>query len=123
MIRHGPRAHQARHEMLGTDRCVTPSIVLAEVVSKCLREGLDDPTLWEILRSIGEASLDAPIDGHIAFAAARATEELRREARREGRPLPALADGLVLATARSVDSRWLTGDPHFRSCPETLWLR
>jgi hypothetical protein len=53
---------------------------------------------------------------------ARATVELRQAAHSARLQIPGLAEGLVLATARVAHSKLLTGDPHFRPLPETLWL-
>ena len=122
MIRGSPLANQAREAVEGADRCLTPSIVLAEVASLCVKNGYPDRTVREELMAVREASEIIPIDEWIAIAAAHSTEELRRSARERKLPLPGLADGLVLSTARRFGSRLLTGDPHFLPCPETLWL-
>ena len=122
IIHQGPLEPSALEAMERAEECVTPSIVLAEVAAKCVRDGLPDRRVREALRAIREASAIAPIDDETAVGAAHALQELRAHARGSKLPPPGLADGLVLATARRSNARLLTGDPHFRPCPETLWL-
>ncbi len=122
MIRGSALAPQARRAMENAERCLTPSIVLAEVASICVRNGFSDSVIYRELDAIRESSEIVPIDDFIAISGARSTEELREIARARKMSLPGLADGLVLATARTTRARLLTGDPHFRTCPETVWL-
>lgn len=88
----------------------------------CVRDGFTDHIVERELEAIRESSDIVPIDAWIAIAGAHSAEELRKAARAAKIPLPGLADGLVLATARRSNARLLTGDPHFRNCPETVWL-
>jgi predicted nucleic acid-binding protein len=115
----GARASEALKEAEG---CLTPAVVLAEVASVGLRNGLPDEILSRGLRAIREASEIVQIDDEIAVAGAHCAGELRRIAQAHRLPVPGLADGLVLATSRRSHSRLLTGDTHFRDCRETLWL-
>jgi len=108
--------------MEGTERCLTPSVVVAEVASKCVRDALPDSLIRRELQAIRESSEVVPIDDFIATAGAHAFDELRQIAQEQSLQRPGLADGLVLATARRSGARLLTGDPHFRSFPETIWL-
>jgi predicted nucleic acid-binding protein len=122
MMRGTALGNRARQAMKACDTCVTPSIVLAEVASKCRRFGLADALIRDELYAIHEASTIVSIDDAIATAAAHATKELRQGARSSKLGAPGLADGLVLATARVLGAKLLTGDPHFRACEETHWL-
>ena len=122
MIRGGELSARAREAMEQADLCLTPSIVLAEVASICVRAGFEALTVEAELEAIRESSMIVPIDQTIAIAGAHAAEELRASARARGIPLPGLAEGLVLAIARGSRSNLLSGDPHFRECPETVWL-
>ena len=122
LIRGGRWVRQTRGAIDGSDRCLTPSIVLAEVAAICSRDGLRESVISEQLQAIHESSEVVPIDDGIAIAGARIARELRISSRVRKIPVPGLADGLVLATARMFRSRLLTGDPHFRECPETVWL-
>ncbi len=122
MIQGSPSGHRAREAIYSAESCLTPAIVLAEVASACMRGGLPDSTIARQLQAIREASAIVPIEHAIAVAGAHAVDELRQHARSVGLPLPGLADGLVLATARHRNAALLTGDPHFRACRETVWL-
>ena len=122
MIRGSSLGHRASEEMEKADLCLTPSIVLAEVASMCVRSRLDDPMIEQELEAIREASVIVPIGERIAISGARIAEELRANARNRRIPIPGLADALVLATARTSQSGLLSGDPHFLGCPETIWL-
>jgi predicted nucleic acid-binding protein len=113
---------RATETLKAAETRLTPAVVLAEVASVGVRSGLPDEILSREMRAIREASEVVPMDGSLAIAGAHCAGELRLSARAHKLPAPGLADGLVLATSRRSDSRLLTGDPHFRDCPETLWL-
>jgi predicted nucleic acid-binding protein len=122
VIRGSRIGSRARDTMESAERCLTPSVVLAEVASKCVRNALPDPFIMQELLAIRESSEVVPIDDFIAIAGAHAVEELRQTAQQRKLGRPGLADGLVLATARRSGARLLTGDPHFRFLRETVWL-
>jgi predicted nucleic acid-binding protein len=122
VIRDSVAGRQAKETIERAEVCLTPSIVLAEVASACFRGGFDDTLVTQELQSIREASTIVPMDNEIAMASVHATRHLRQSARSRRLPTAGLADGLVLATARRSGARLLTGDPHFRDCPETVWL-
>jgi predicted nucleic acid-binding protein len=83
---------------------------------------MEEAIVQQELRAMLEASTVVPMDGPLATAASRATNELRDPARARRIPIPGLSDGLVLATARKFGLELLTGDAHFQGLPETLWL-
>jgi len=122
MIRGSRLGSRAREAMEIAERCLTPSVVVAEVASRCVRDALPDSLITQELQAIRESSEVVPIDDSLAMAGAHAVEEMRRIAQEQRLQRPGLADGLVLATARRSGGRLLTGDPHFRSFPETIWL-
>ena len=122
MIRGGPLASRARNSMEQAELCLTPSIVMAEVASTCVRDRFDDRRVEDELASMRESSVIVPIDDWIAIRGALIVEELRASARARRIPLPGLADALILATAQKSHSRLLSGDDHFRDRPETVWL-
>lgn len=122
IIRGTSLGRQAVDRLERADRSITPAIVLAEVALRCRRDGLGEPRVRLELEGIAEATSIAPIDGALSIGASRAAMELRSSAQEHGLHPPGLADGLVLATARLHRSRLLSGDPHFRAFPETLWL-
>lgn len=104
------------------DDVFTPTIVLAELARKYIREGVDTGILRTWLQGISEATQIFPIDIELSVLSAKAAVELSSKARREGIESPGLGDALVLATARMVDGKVLTGDPHFKGLEETVWL-
>lgn len=122
ITRGSSRGRDARANIESASRCFTPSIVLAEVASACLRDGLSDDLMRKELAAIHEASDVVPLDPEIAIGAAHGREELRRMARTRQAGLPGLGDGIVLATARRKRSQILTGDPHFLGVPEVKWI-
>ena len=84
----------------------TPTPVLAEVISKAVRRGKDSAVAWEAIRAW---SLVAPLDAETARAAGGLHATYRARVRDF-----ALTDAVVLAFARKLSARILTGDPHFR---------
>ena len=100
----------------------TPSVALTEVASIGARGRLSDAQIGNELRLIAESSRFVPIDGRLAVVAAHALVELRESARARGLRTPGLSDALMLATSRVLGAKLLTGDPHFQSYNETLWL-
>ena len=88
------------------EEAFTPTPVLAEVTSKALRSGKDAAVAWQALRAW---SIVLPLDAETARAAGglHATYRMRI-------PDFALVDAIVLAVARKLNARIVTGDPHFR---------
>jgi predicted nucleic acid-binding protein len=113
---------ETRERIEAAESCFTPSIVLADVPHRCLRDGFGEPLMRRELQAISESSEGLPIDSDLAIAASSATMELRERANAQRLRPPGLGDGLVLASARRTDSRLLTGDPRFRGRRETIWL-
>ena len=84
----------------------TPTPVVAEVTSKVLRGGRDAGAAWQVLRAW---SIVLPLDAETARAAGALHATYR-----ERMPDFAMTDAVVLAFARKLDARIITGDPHFR---------
>ena len=93
---------------------ITSSITLAEVVSKFARKGRD---IKLALTAMEDNSTIQPADASLGRLAGEVHAEIKRKVRDFG-----LADAFVLATARSKLSKVLTGDPHFKSLPETVLI-
>ena len=104
------------------DEVYTPGTVLAEIARKYVREGADDNTVDARLEIITAASNIAHVDAKLALEAARCYLELAAKARKTKLNLPSLFDAIVLATGRSLKSKIVTGDEHFRNLPETVWV-
>lgn len=96
-------------------RCLTPTIVLAELSDKYSREGI--PSLTLDLDEIEARSTVVPLDRAIAESAGK----IKAKARQTKPDFP-LSDGIVYATARSIGADVLTGDPHFRGMSGVVFL-
>jgi predicted nucleic acid-binding protein len=112
----------AKERIEEADDVFTPSLVLAELARKYLREGVDPAVTRRWLQTISESTQVIEIDIDLAQMSAKASIELYEKAQSEGIRRPGLGDAIVLATARSCHALILTGDPHFKGLPETSWL-
>ncbi len=91
---------------------ITSPVTLAEVLSKFLRKGKDPKPAIVALET---NTTIPPLDSGLAKMAGEAHAEGRKR-----HPDFGLADAFVLATARSRNSKVLTGDPHFKGLPEAV---
>jgi len=112
----GSRAGETVKSLLDRERTeiYTCAVTLAEVVSKAAREGADAEIAYDILLSNSElVNADATLskDAGMLHAALRKTI-----------PDFGLADAYVLALARKIKAKVLTGDPHFRDIKEAILL-
>lgn len=101
----------------------TPDIVLAEIARKYYREGVKEEIILKRLLAISEISIIVIINEEVAIEAAKSYLELREVARKRKLRSPSLFDAIVLAIARKLKAKVITGDEHFRSLPETIWIR
>ena len=104
------------------DEVFTPGTVLAEIARKYLREGGDEEIVDSRLQEITGASNIVPVDTNLALESARCFSELSAKAHKSKQKNPSLFDAIVLATGRLLESKILTGDEHFKSLPETVWI-
>ncbi len=104
------------------DEVYTPDTVLAEVARKYVREGVDLTIINTRLTQIVGASKVICLDAKLAIDAARCYLEIEAKARKSKLNLPSLLDAVVLAIGRSLNSKVLTGDQHFKELPETIWI-
>jgi predicted nucleic acid-binding protein len=104
------------------DEIYTPGTVLAEIARKYLREGADNKTVDARLQAIASISEITSIDTKIASEAAKCYFELAYLAEKSKHKTPSLFDAIVLGTGRSLKSKIVTGDEHFRDLPETFWV-
>ncbi len=101
---------------------VTPSIVLCEVARKFFREGLAEDDVKRRLRFIVANSQIIEINTDISILSSKAYLDLERKAKAEKKRKPSLADGIILATARSLQAKILTGDTHFEELVESIYI-
>ena len=78
--------------------------------------------ILERLKAIAETSHTAPISVEVALESAKCYMELSEKAKRVGIRTPSLFDPMILATARVLKAKVITGDEHFKNLPETLWI-
>ena len=116
------KGSKAREILTEANEVYTPDFVLAEIARKYFREGADQQTILERLRKISESSDVTPISVESALESAKCYFELKEKSRKVGIPAPSLFDAMVLATARVLKAKVVTGDKHFKNLDETLWL-
>jgi predicted nucleic acid-binding protein len=112
----GSRAGETVKSLLDRERTetYTCAVTLAEVVSKVAREGADAEIAYDILLSNSEVvNADATLSKDAGMLHA---------ALRKSIPDFGLADAYVLALARRIKAKVLTGDPHFRNIKEAILL-
>lgn len=93
----------------------TCAITLAEVISKVAREGRDTQAAYAMLT--GNSQI-INIDEELSLEAGQLHFEMRKTLKDFG-----LADAYVLATARTLKSKVLTGDAHFKGLKEAVFIK
>lgn len=109
-------------DYIDTEELVTPSIVLAEVARKYLREGMGEEDVVKRLDFIVASSIVKEIDTELSVMAAKAYLELSEKAKAKGIKKPSLTDGIVLATGRTLKAKIVTGDEHFKGLNEVVYI-
>jgi predicted nucleic acid-binding protein len=92
----------------------TSPIVIAEIYSKSLRT---DGRAEERRNFIVKRCVVIPINEEIAVKAAKIHAEAKKTMEDFG-----LADAFVLASARYINVKVLTGDPHFKDYSESVMI-
>ena len=113
---------KVREKLAEADEIYTPDVVMAEIARKYLREGAEQQMIFGRLKTIVETSDIASINMDVAFESARCHMELSAKSKKEGLKAPSLFDAIVLATARVLNAKVITGDKHFKNLSETLWI-
>jgi predicted nucleic acid-binding protein len=113
---------KAKEILQKAEETFTPGVVLAEIARKYLREGMEEQIILERLTTIEETSEIIPIDKKIALESAKCYLELTEKAKTRKLKAPSLFDAIVLATARTLSAKIVTGDEHFKQINETLWI-
>ena len=93
----------------------TCAITLAEVISKVAREGRDTQAAYAMLS--GNSQI-VNADEKLSLEAGLLHSEMRKTSKDFG-----LADAYVLATARTLKSKVLTGDAHFKGLKEAVFIK
>ena len=92
----------------------TSAVTLAEIISKAARTGRDYELAYTIIT--GNSTI-ITADEQISYKAGILHAEIRKTIKDFG-----LSDAYVLATARSLDAKILTGDPHFKDIEEAIMI-
>lgn len=93
----------------------TCAITLGEVISKVAREGRDTEAAYAMLLSNSQI---VNINEELSKDAGLLHCEMRKTAKDFG-----LADAYVLATARMLKAKVLTGDAHFKSVKDAVLIK
>lgn len=97
-----------------TDETYTCAMTIAEVISKVARKGKNVQVAYDVLLSNSQI---VNVDEKLSLQAGLLHFEMRKTLKDFG-----LADAYVLATARKLKSKVLTGDPHFESVKEAILI-
>lgn len=116
------KGEKAKEIIQKAEEVYTPDIVLAEIARKYLREGIKETAINERLKTIEEISEITPIDKETAIETAKCYMQLTEKAKKEKLQPPSLFDAAILATAKIHKAKIVTGDQHFKSLNETVWI-
>lgn len=114
--------NKVKEVLASADELYTSDTVLAEIARKYLREGTERDIIDTRLEQIGANSNIVCLDSKLSYESAKCYLELSDGARKNKFNTPSLFDAIVLATARVLNAKVLTGDQHFKSLPETIWI-
>lgn len=109
-------------EYLNTEEVVTPSIALAEIARKYLRDEVEQEEVLKRLNFISTSSTVMEINAELSLAAAKAYLELSEKAKVEQLRRPGLTDGIILASGRALGAKIVTGDEHFKGLAEVIYI-
>ena len=93
----------------------TCAVTVAEVVSKVAREGHDAKIAYDVLLSNSQV---VNVDEELSKTAGLLHAEMRKKEKDF-----CLADAYVLATAKKLKSKVLTGDLHFKNVKEAILIK
>ncbi|MEM3459002.1 MAG: PIN domain-containing protein [Candidatus Bathyarchaeia archaeon] len=116
------RGEKAKETIQNAEETYTPDIVLAEIARKYLREGAKQQTISERLKTIEETTEITSIDKETAIESAKCYMQLTEKTKKEKLKPPSLFDAIILATAKTLNAKIITGDEHFRNLKETIWI-
>jgi len=118
----GPSGPKVKRHLEGPNELLTPDVVLAEVARRLARDETNSGLISGHLRSMTALSTILSIDPAVAMETIGANLTLRAHSQRKNLGHPSFADAIILAFARQLRARVLTGDRHFEGLPETEWI-
>lgn len=98
-----------------TNEIYTCAVTVAEVISKVAREGREVQVAYDVLLSNSQI---IDVNEELSKETGLLHAEMRKTEKDFG-----LADAYVLATARKLKSKILTGDAHFKSVKEAIIIK
>jgi predicted nucleic acid-binding protein len=113
---------QVAKQYIEKEQAVTPTIVVAEISRKLLKDialGNETPEgRLQRLEFIRSTSRIVDLDFETAVEAGEINEKLKKYAIGWG-----LADSIILCIAKSLDGKVVTGDEHFRKIKEVVFIK
>lgn len=100
----------------------TPSVVLAELARKYIREGVDRDTARDRMLFISAKTEIVDISPEIALRAAEIYFELQHLAKEGSKRTPSLVDAIIYATALMLKVDLITGDSLFKDLPHVIYI-
>lgn len=97
------------------DEIFTCALTIAEVVSRVTRKGMNVKIAYDVMLNNSQV---VNADEELSLEAGLLHFEMRKTVKDFG-----LADAYVLATARKLKSKILTGDPHFKNIKEAVLIK
>src|SRR4030042_1302976 len=97
------------------DETYTCALTIAEVISKVARKGKNVQVAYDVLLSNSQI---VDVDEELSLQAGLLHFEMRKTLKDFG-----LADAYVLATARKLKAKVLTGDVHFKNVKEAVLIK
>jgi len=111
----GSEQGEKARQYIESGDAITPSIVIAEFADKYEREGMNPKERLSFIRTKSSVS---SLDDIIAETAGRISAQRRTKVKGWG-----LVDSVILATARTVEAKVVTGDEHFRDLEEAIMIK
>ena len=118
----GTAAGDAAKMYIEDQRSIMPTIVILEFeryLLKRLGEGSDTAAGYEAKKEfVKSVSTLIPLDYEISISEAKIDVEMKEKKKNWG-----MADSIVLATARHLNAKVVTGDEHFRGLKEAVMIK
>lgn len=108
------RGEKLRDLLESSAELYTSAVTLAEVVSKAVRTGRDQKTAYRVIRG---NSILVEADELLSYETGVLHAEIRSTIKDFG-----LSDAYVLSTARKLNAKVLTGDPHFKEIKDVILI-
>ena len=97
------------------DEIFTCAMTIAEVVSRVARKGMNVKIAYDVMLNNSQV---VNLDEELSLEAGLSHFKMRKTMKDFG-----LADAYVLAIARKLKSKILTGDPHFKGVKEAVLIK